>query len=145
VASFVRSLPNEHPTQIEVVCVAPPCTEGSGTTMMNITYADGHQLHSNPVSWAGPGGVGGGGGKGGPGIPVPGGTDLAIVPACIGLPQDMCFQMASGGGNGSHGPAISIVVRCTKVCIATSGEGTTTTTYKDGTVENTGWGYSSGG
>jgi hypothetical protein len=143
-ATFFRSLPNEHPTRIEVVCVAPPCTEETGTTIMNITYADGHQLHSNPVSWSGPGGGNGGGGK--PGIPVPGGPDLPIVPTCIGVPQDMCFQMAtSSGGDGTHGVPISIVVRCDKVCTATAGEGTTTTTYKDGTVENGGWGYSNSG
>ena len=111
--------------------------------MMNITYADGHQLHSNPVSWSGPGGVSGGGG---PGIPVPGGPDLPVVPTCIGVPQDMCFQMAgSGGGDSTHGPPISIVVRCTKICTATTGEGTSAITYKDGTVENGGWGYSNAG
>jgi hypothetical protein len=144
VASFVRALPNDHPTQIEVVCIALPCTEGSGTTMMNITYADGHQLHSNPFSWTGPGG----GGGGGPVIPVPlpGGPALGVAPTCIGIPQAMCVQMAgSGGGDGSHGVPISIVVQCTKVCTPLAGEGTTTTTYKDGTVENGGWGYSGSG
>ena len=88
-ATFFRSLPNEHPTRIEVVCMAPPCTEDSGTAMMNITYADGHQLHSNPVSWSWPGGVSGGGGGRIPEHARPAVSDSASVgrtaPGRIGL------------------------------------------------------------
>ena len=135
VASVARSLPNEHPALIEIICASPPCTSASGATMTIVTLADGRRLTSNALPWFDPTASGGGGG-GGPGVPVPvpggpGVAPLPIEPICQGVPPVSCRDMAASfldPGNG-HGGVISIVVRCTK---------------NPCTVKTGGWTYSSG-
>ena len=147
VASVARSLPNEHPALIEIICASPPCTAASGATMTIVTLADGRRLTSNALPWSDPTASGGGGGIP---VPVPGGPGVAplpVEPTCQGVPPVSCRDMAASflDPGGGHGGVISIVVRCTKnPCTVKTGEGDTLITYGDGTNLTGGWAYSSG-
>ncbi len=115
VASVARSLPNEHPTLIEIICASPPCTAASGATMTIVTLADGRRLTSNALPWSDSTASGGGGVP----VPAPGGPGVAplpVEPTCQGVPPVSCRDMAASflDPGGGHGGVISIVVRCTK-------------------------------
>ncbi len=147
VASVARSLPNEHPVLIEIICASPPCTSASGAMMTIVTLADGRRLTANGLPWFDPTASGGGGVP----VPVPGGpgvVPLPVEPTCQGVPAVSCRDMAASfldSGVG-HGGVVSILVRCTKnPCTVKTDEGDTLITYADGTNSTGGWTYSSGG
>ena len=147
VASVARSLPNEHPVLIEIICASPPCTSASGAMMTVVTLADGRRLTANGLPWSDPTASGGGG------VPVPvpvgpNGVPLPVEPTCQGVPSASCRDMAASllDTGAGHGGVISIVVRCTKnPCTVKAGEGDTLITYADGTNLTGGWAYGSGG
>jgi hypothetical protein len=141
VASVARSLPNEHPSRIEVRCISDPCTAASGAMDTTVTLADGRQLHANPLTWSDPSATGGGLVP-----PAPGDPSLPVQPTCQGIPLTNCRQVAGGSFQSGHGAIVSILVRCTKnPCTAASGEGDTLVTYADGTQSTSGWGYANSG
>jgi hypothetical protein len=76
-----------------------------------------------------------------------GATSPAIAPgtrACIGLPQATCeqaFQEADAQARGRGTVVVGIVVRCTGICTAASGEAERSLTYADGTSEQSSFGW----
>ena len=142
VASVARSLPNEHPSLIEIRCLSDPCTASSGTMETTVTLADGRQLHANPSTWFDGNATGGGVAP-----PVaPDDPKLPVQPTCQGIPLASCRQVAGGSFESGHGAIVSILVRCTKnPCTSASGEGDTIVTYADGTQSTSGWGYANSG
>jgi hypothetical protein len=120
---------------IRIACTTAPCTELAGQVTIDVQYADG-QTSSTGQGWEGVG------------APAPVRPPaLAVAPVCLGLPVEQCreFALDLAVGRPGSGPIRSIVVRCTRVCNARSGEGTTVVTYADGTIEDGNWGYTTGG
>jgi len=146
VAAVARSMPNEHPVVIEVLCVSAPCTESSGAMQTIVTLADGNHLRGTPQAWADPAATDGGPVQAPP--PAgPGRVPLPVEPICQGVPIQSCRDMASGveDANGAR-TVVSIVVRCTKgPCTDKSGEGETKIIFSDGSQQTGGWSYASGG
>jgi hypothetical protein len=138
VASVMRSLLDTSPEAIDVTCVSSGCTSSAGSMDTVVTLSGGRQLHANPLTW---------GNGGGPQLPpvVPGMPPLPVAPICVGIPDDMCRQMAGGEFPEAalHGGVVKIVVSCTrKPCTNQKGEGTTVVTFGDGTENDSGsWGY----
>ena len=119
---------------IQIRCSGSPCTEQQGQVTIDVVYADG-QRSSSGQGWAE---------AGGPfEIPPP---VLTVAPTCIGVAGDQCRNLAESAIGGRHDapPIRSIVVRCTGVCNARTGKGTTVVTYGDGTTDDGSWEYSTG-
>ncbi len=82
---------------------------------------------------------------------MPGGPPvLTVVPICVGVPLDMCTDMATSasrsGPPGAVRPEIvRITVRCTGVCTPLKGEGEARVDYVDGTYAISSTGYENGG
>ncbi len=136
VASVQRSLPNEAPEAIDVSCVSAGCTATSGSMDTVVTLRGGRQLHANPLTWGGGGGL-----QVPPGMPA-----LPVPPVCVGIPQEQCQQNAAGDFPDAavHGGVVRIVVTCKKnPCTNDAGEGDTVVTFADGTTQSIGWGYAS--
>ncbi len=87
VASVMRSLLDASPEAIDVTCVSSGCTSSAGSMDTVVTLSGGRQLHANPLTW---------GNGGGPQLPpvVPGMPPLPVAPICLGIPDEMCRQMA---------------------------------------------------
>ena len=135
VASVARALSNETPEAIDVTCVSGGCTSASGAMDTVVTLPGGRQLHANPLTW---------GNSGGPALP-PGLPALPVVPICVGVPDEMCRQMAGSEFPAAaiHGGVVRIVVTCSRnPCTNQKGEGSTVVTFGDGTEDSSsGWGY----
>ena len=105
----MRSLLDTSPEAIDVTCVSGGCTSSAGSMDTVVTLAGGRQLHANPLTW---------GNGGGPVLPpgVPGMPQLPVAPTCLGVPEEMCRQMAGSDFPDAalHGGVVKIVVSCTK-------------------------------
>lgn len=138
VASVMRSLLDASPEAIDVSCVSSGCTASAGSMDTVVTLSGGRRLHANPLTW---------GNGGGPLLPpgVPGVPPLPVVPICLGVPNEMCLQMAGSEFPEAalHGGVVKIVVSCTRQpCTNQKGEGSTVVTFGDGTEDSSsGWGY----
>lgn len=126
---------------IAIRCTAAICAEAQGEVSVTATYASGETTGWGE-SWASADASGGGGaGLATPGvIPEP---SLPVDPQCIGIGLAWCRQMAIdalGSVPAGAAPA-AIVVRCTRACSLTHGDGTTIVTLSDGTTSSVGWSY----
>ena len=147
IASVARSLPNTAPVSIDVLCVSGTCTPESGAMDTVVTLADGSQLRSTTVQWAG-----GGGGEPPPEVPavkplpVPVVPIVPVEPICQGVPVSMCRTMAETAfGEITDQAVVGIVVRCSQPpCTDAHGIGDTLVTYADGSVRTSSWEYQGG-
>jgi hypothetical protein len=122
---------------MQIRCDTTACTMDSGSVAVIVVRANGAREEygsawSNAVGPAP--------------VPVP---TPPVKPACLGVPQEWCDEMARNAianlGERDVSEVVNILVRCRGVCTATKGEGDTTITFRDGSVlGSNGWGYTSG-
>lgn len=119
--------------QVVVRCMVPICTDATGEAELTIRFADG-RTETSGYGWAsapGPAQP-----QAPPEPPRVGPDDtppLRIQPTCVGVPTEMCTQMASGGpeGAGVDDTVRAITVRCSAVCTPIAGQGQTTYEFVD--------------
>ncbi len=132
--------------QVVVRCTVPVCTNATGEAEVTIRFADG-RTETSGYGWASaphpqP--------QAPPEPPRVGPEDaspLPIQPTCVGVPAEMCTQMASGGpgGDGVDDTVRAITVRCSAVCTPLAGQGQTTYEFVDGRAPIThDWIYENG-
>jgi hypothetical protein len=116
-----------------IVCTSGSCTAAQGEGTETVVFADGT------------------GREGGFGYAVPVGTPapgpsrgpLPVVPACLGVPDGWCREMARTGAEtvADWSSIVAITVRCTGSCTTTKGDGETRVRLVDGSEPATGWNY----
>jgi hypothetical protein len=119
---------------IRIRCVAPSCTQAAGDVEVTVTYANGQTVMYG-AGWMGPGAQP-------PPMPEP--TELPVQPTCQGIPLAWCREQAATilGDAPTEAAPISVVVRCTRTCTLTEGEGEVRARFADGTEHSGGFGYS---
>jgi hypothetical protein len=116
-----------------IVCTSGSCTAAQGQGTEAVVFGDGT------------------GREGGFGYAVPVGTPppapsrgpLPVAPACLGVPEGWCREMARTGaeGVGDWSSIAAIAVRCTGSCTTTKGDGETRVRLVDGSEQAVGWIY----
>lgn len=120
------------------------CTEAAGEASVVVTYANGQTIETGQ-GWAAaigpPIGEPSGPPVGEPGVEA---TPLPVEPVCLGVGRDRCLEYAATAvASGPSGVRpVSVTVRCSAVCDAARGEGSTETRFADGTSVMGNWSYS---
>ncbi len=117
---------NRSAIQVFVRCTRAACTVAEGEAQVTLVFRDGQQETSS-YAWASAPAAAP------PEAPVPA-PGLPVQPRCLGVPLELCQDLASGGPNGTGvvDTIASITVRCTAVCTPDGGRGQTFFEFKDG-------------